>query len=213
MNTEKEPKIPPLTLLQSLLFSEIGRYQKENGSSFMILEASRHFSEYLDKNSPVNKNRQEPFSFDVLFQVLENQACNVNINIYEDESDAEPIIVAWPYYAQELPAKFVIRRHWNETNIELDVAELVNIYRAQRYMSEKSTRKESIFFHIPEHFRQEFEEQLAEAGYELPRRRSMNKQSRGRPLQWKQDRAGAQRKSARPTKKKTAQSEPASPRG
>ena len=213
MNVEKEPEIPPLTLLQSLLFSEIGRYQEENGSSFMILEASRPFSEYLDKNSPMNKNRQKPFSFDVLFQVLENQACDVAINLYEDESDAEPIIVAWPYYAQELPAKFIIRRDWNESDIELDVAELVDIYRAQRYVSEKSIRKEAIFFHIPEHLRRGFEGQLAEAGYELPQRRSVIKQSRGRPLQWQQGRANAQRKSARPTKRKITQSGPASSRG
>ena len=185
--------------MQSLLVSEIDRYQERNGQSFVILEANRHLDEYFDASSPVHENRQKPMDAAVFLLVVQRQKCEVTVNVYEGNPRGRPFVVIWPLHHRQLPDRFIVRRHWNETDIELDIAELVGIYRAQKSMSEEEIKKNPIFLNVPDYLEQILEYQLAEAGYELAAADDQATSSRESETQGKPRRANTRLKPSQRT--------------
>ena len=199
MNPEKKRTAPRLTLMQSLLVSEIGRYQERNGRSFIILEADRHLDEYLDAGSPVHENRRKPMAAAVFLLVVQRQKCEVTVNVCEDNPRGRPFVVIWPLHHRQLPDKFIIRRSWNKTDIELDIAGLVGIYRAQKSMSAEEIKQNPIFLNVPDYLEQILERQLAEAGYGLPAADDQAASGRKSETEGKTRRANTRRKPSRQT--------------
>ena len=194
MNAEKEQKIPPLTLLQSLLFSEIGRYQEKDGQSFIILEASPHLDEYFDAASPVYKNRKEPLPGDVLLLIVSSQVCEITINICGNDAGARPFVVIWPLHSRRLPDKFIIRKSWDKTEVELEIAQLVDIYRAQESVAKEEIEGSPIYLSVPSYLEQMLEHQLAAAGYELLPQQDQAESSQLAAAKDKQHRTDTQRR-------------------
>ena len=207
MRREQNQEMTPLTYLMSLLHSEVGRYRRRpDGSSYIILAAEWHFLEFLDPDSQVNRDRQKPPSHDLCFQVLQDQACSITINIREGE---RPTVVMWPTYSEELPDELIIRKSWDESEIVFKIAELADIYWGQRDMSDEELGQESVFFNIPSRGRdrQTLEEQLTAAGYGPQVKRQVMKPAGRRPARRTQQRSrvlGKPAKRKRPAQTKVS---------